>query len=79
MEGSSDEIRSVPRDPLRFELLPLFAAHIEARGATLQDVGACGVPKTVSCALTCGVWSARASSCVLVSVWLASAGGRGVR
>jgi hypothetical protein len=31
----------------------------------------------VSCALTCGVWGARASSCVLVSIWLARAGAEG--
>ncbi len=42
MEGSNDDIRPIPRNPLRFELLPLFAAHVEARGGTLQDVDAQG-------------------------------------
>lgn len=42
MEGSNGDIRPIPRNPLRFELLPLFAAHVEARGGTLQDVDAQG-------------------------------------
>src|SRR5260370_9222410 len=42
MEGSNDDIRPIPRNPLRFDLLPLFAAHVEARSGTLQDVDAQG-------------------------------------
>ncbi len=42
MEGSNDDIRPIPRNPLRFDLLPLCAAHVEARGGTLQDVDAQG-------------------------------------
>ena len=42
MEDSTGDIQPIPRDPLRFELLPLFAAHVEARGGTLQDVDAQG-------------------------------------
>src|SRR5260370_300808 len=42
MEGSNDDIRPIPRNPLRFDLLPLFAAHVEARSGTLEDVDAQG-------------------------------------
>ena len=42
MEGSHGDIRPIRRDPLRFELLPLFAAHLDTRGGRLQDVDAQG-------------------------------------
>jgi hypothetical protein len=37
MERSKDDIHRIPRDPLRFDLLRLFAAHLAAQGGTLQD------------------------------------------
>ena len=42
MEGSNGDIRPIPRNPLRFDLVQLFAAHLDAQGGTLQDVNAQG-------------------------------------
>lgn len=42
MEGSNGDIWPIPRTPLRFDLLQLFEAHLDARGGTLQDVNAQG-------------------------------------
>jgi hypothetical protein len=42
MDGSTDKIQPIRRDPLRFDLLQMFAAHITAHGATLQDPAARG-------------------------------------
>jgi hypothetical protein len=42
MEPSNGDIRPIPRNPLRFDLLQLFAAHVDARGGTLQDASAQG-------------------------------------
>jgi hypothetical protein len=40
MEQSRDDIQPIPRDPLRFDLLHLFAAHLATQGGTLQDAKA---------------------------------------
>jgi hypothetical protein len=37
MEGSPDDIQPLSRDPLRFDLLQLFEARLDAQGGTLQD------------------------------------------
>lgn len=42
MEASKDEIQPIPRDPLRFEMVRLFEAHLGARGGTLHDPNAPG-------------------------------------
>jgi hypothetical protein len=42
MEGANDDIQPIPRDPLRFDLLQLFAAHLADQGGTLQDASAPG-------------------------------------
>ena len=42
MEGSNGDIRPIPRDPLRFDLLQLFSAHLADRSGTLQDASAQG-------------------------------------
>jgi hypothetical protein len=42
MEGSNGDIRPIPRDPLRFDLVQLFAAHLDTRGGTLQDLNVQG-------------------------------------
>lgn len=42
MELASGDIQPIPRDPLRFDLLQLFAAHLAAQGGTLQDPNAQG-------------------------------------
>src|SRR4051794_39428005 len=40
MEDSTGDIQPIPRDPLRFDLLHLFAAHVADRSGTLQDASA---------------------------------------
>jgi hypothetical protein len=42
MERSDGDIQRIPWDPLRFDLLQLFAAHLAAQGGTLQDPTAQG-------------------------------------
>jgi hypothetical protein len=37
-EGPNGDILSIPRDPLRFDLLQLCAGHVGARGSALQDL-----------------------------------------
>jgi hypothetical protein len=38
MEHSKDDIRRLPRNPLRFDLLHLFSAQVSNKGGTLQDL-----------------------------------------
>lgn len=40
MGGSNGDIRPISRNLLRFDVLPLFVAHIEAHDSTLHDVQA---------------------------------------
>jgi hypothetical protein len=42
MDGSTGDIQPIPRDPLRFDLLQLFSAHLADRSGTLQDASAQG-------------------------------------
>lgn len=42
MDGSNGDIQPIPRDPLRFDLLQLFSAHLADRSGTLQDASAQG-------------------------------------
>lgn len=42
MDGANDDIQPISRDPLRFDLLQLFAAHIADQGGMLQDVSTPG-------------------------------------
>ncbi len=42
MDGSNGDIQPIPRDPLRFDLLQLFAGHLADQGGTLQDASAQG-------------------------------------
>ena len=42
MEDSDSDIQPIPRDPLRFDLLHLFSAHLADRSGTLQDTKAQG-------------------------------------
>ena len=53
MDGSKDDSHPLPRNPLRFDLLRLFASHVESKGGALQDltsqgefVASLGVPLT---------------------------------
>jgi hypothetical protein len=40
MERSNGDLHPIPRDPLRFDLLQLYASHLSAQGGTLQDPNA---------------------------------------
>jgi hypothetical protein len=42
MDGSTGDIYPIPRDPLRFDLVQLFSAHLADRSGTLQDASAQG-------------------------------------
>jgi hypothetical protein len=42
MEDSDGDIQPIPRDPLRFDLLHMFSAHLADRSGTLQDTKAQG-------------------------------------
>ncbi len=42
MEPSKGDIQPIPRNPLRFDLLHLFEAHLRAQGGTLHDPEAPG-------------------------------------
>ena len=66
MEGSPGDIQPIPRDPLRFDLLQLFAAHVASQGGTLQDATARGeFVASLGQPLTCAV----ADSTLLRGLW----------